>query len=364
MGGVLAQPGGVGCRSSALGALPCCVGSGVGGTQVVENVTVQTFQSDEERRAAALAECELDACDVISGRLYLSGRIAARDDLLIKKLGITEVLDFGAVARDHETERTAATGSTQFYLNDSPHEDIGIFLYQVLDRVAVIFDDSYSGAILIHCEKGVSRSCTYAIACLMHFEDLTFAAALRTLTAVRPVCDPNVGFQCQLMEWQKRRQRWRANEDPGEAAVWRITAHSRGPDDKHRLVPRLCLENATRRVLQPSRAVLDTRTAFVIVPDSRTRPMIVWIGTKAPVPASEMARKLVPQLQRYEGLGDWHAEEVHESAEPDWLVQELERCGALNPPVEFEDLAQVAHVAKRLLSSEALCMTEIPPMFQ
>lgn len=352
MGNVLTQTGGAGCRP--LGVPNCCVGSGDGAAPVVENVTVPAFTSDEERRAAALAQCERDASDVFSGRLYLSGRIAASDVLLLKRLGITEVLDFGAVARLHDGERLAATNSTKFYLHDSPHEDIGAFLYQVLDRVSVAFNDSYSGAVLLHCEKGVSRSCAFAIACLMHFEGVTYATALQTVTEVRPVCDPNVGFQCQLMEWQKRRQRWRAQGDPGEAAVWRITAHNRGPEDKRCLVPRLCLETATRRVLQPSRALLDTRTAFVIVPDSRSRPLIVWIGAMAPVPAIELARKLVPQLQRYECLGDWHAEEVPESAEPDWLVEEFERCGASNPPVEFEDLMHVAPVAEALLISDEL----------
>lgn len=356
MGNVLTQAAGVDCKT--LGVPQCCVGIGDG--SIVENVTVPalapTFASDEEGRAAALAQCEQDASDIFFGRVYLSGRIAASNALLLKRLGITEVVDFGVVARPDDSDRSTAARSTHIYLHDSPHEDIGAFLYQVLDKVSVVFNDcysdnggdNYSGAILLHCEKGVSRSCAFAIACLMHFEDIPYATALQTVTSVRSVCDPNVGFQCQLMEWQKRRQRWRAQGDPGEAAVWRITAHNRGPEDKRCLVPRLCLETATRRVLQPSRALLDTRTAFVIVPNSRSQPMIVWIGAKAPVLAVEMARKLVPQLQRYECLGDWHSEEAQEGAEPDWLVEELELCADSKPRVEFEDLMHVASVAEAL----------------
>jgi hypothetical protein len=53
--------------------------------------------------------------------------------------------------------------------------------------------------ILIHCEKGKSRSATIVAAFLMHANGWTKAEALQWVAARRPQIEPNLGFQEALM---------------------------------------------------------------------------------------------------------------------------------------------------------------------
>ncbi|KIZ04949.1 hypothetical protein MNEG_3012 [Monoraphidium neglectum] len=54
------------------------------------------------------------------------------------------------------------------------------------------------GVVLLHCEQGVSRSVSLAVAHLMLAEHLTLAQALAAVRSVRPQADPNPGFMREL----------------------------------------------------------------------------------------------------------------------------------------------------------------------
>lgn len=314
---------------------------------IAEATAEPTHLPDERRKAASLDHHRHEASEIWPGQLYVSGSSVGSDAGLLQRLGIAHSVDFGVLARNvalDKSDLSSTSTSTGICIRDSPHEDITAFFYQVLDLVLEVH--SRGRAVLLLCEKGVSRSCAFAVACLMHIQDLTFANALKMVTVARSCCEPNIGFQCQLLEWQKRREVWRkTNEDPGHAAIWRIGVHMSAPESQQCLVPKLCLEAATRQILPPSRALLNCRTAFVIVPDLRRLPLVLWVGDQAPLAAVERARQLVPQLKLYECIGEWPDEEIHESEEPGWFSQELERWGVSSSPVVFQDISYVARVA-------------------
>lgn len=53
------------------------------------------------------------------------------------------------------------------------------------------------------------RSCTLAIAWLMLTEGVDYDEAYLRVRHGRPICAPNTGFICSLLEWQRRRQQVR-----------------------------------------------------------------------------------------------------------------------------------------------------------
>eukprot|EP01100_Stratorugosa_tubuloviscum_P015620 TRINITY_DN90_c0_g1_i4.p1 TRINITY_DN90_c0_g1~~TRINITY_DN90_c0_g1_i4.p1 ORF type:complete len:203 (-),score=106.96 TRINITY_DN90_c0_g1_i4:35-643(-) len=54
------------------------------------------------------------------------------------------------------------------------------------------------GAVLVHCNAGISRSASIVIAYLMKKENLTYEQALNQVKAVRSVVKPNINFEMQL----------------------------------------------------------------------------------------------------------------------------------------------------------------------
>lgn len=53
------------------------------------------------------------------------------------------------------------------------------------------------------------RSCTLSIAWLMLTKGLDYDEAYSRVRRGRPICAPNTGFICSLLEWQRRRQKVR-----------------------------------------------------------------------------------------------------------------------------------------------------------
>eukprot|EP01048_Picozoa_sp_COSAG05_P023324 COSAG05_NODE_5004_length_1295_cov_1.056020_1_plen_147_part_10 len=57
----------------------------------------------------------------------------------------------------------------------------------------------------MHCQSGVSRSCSLVIAYLMWKEGLEYDSALAKVKAHRIVASPNMAFRAALQQWQRCR---------------------------------------------------------------------------------------------------------------------------------------------------------------
>lgn len=73
------------------------------------------------------------------------------------------------------------------------------------------------GAVLVHCQAGVSRSTTLVVAYLMSYHNLNVEQAIARVRAARPQVDPSEFFMTQLelfercnCEWDPVRVRRRA----------------------------------------------------------------------------------------------------------------------------------------------------------
>lgn len=63
------------------------------------------------------------------------------------------------------------------------------------------------GRILVHCNKGVSRSSSMVIAYLMKRHSMPFDHALAFVVKRRPVANPNESFRRQLQDYERLLQR-------------------------------------------------------------------------------------------------------------------------------------------------------------
>jgi protein-tyrosine phosphatase len=128
--------------------------------------------------------------------------------------GITRVVNCAGITCQNYFEHEPGFVYLKLDLYDSSVEDIGWFFCEVrewrlcrmcltllLQVVCFVHDAvTENRHVLIHCEKGVSRSCSFAIAYVMWVEGLSFAQAFDWVKMRRTVCSPNSAFICNLLE--------------------------------------------------------------------------------------------------------------------------------------------------------------------
>jgi len=221
-------------------------------------------------------------CSKVAEHIYLGGDAVARDRDILKKNGITHVLNcVGFVCPEYfKSDFVYRT----LWLQDSPTEDITSILYDVFDY----FEDvkEQKGRVFVHCCQGVSRSTSLVIAYLMWREGQSFEDAFQYVKEARGIADPNMGFACQLLQCQKRVHAFPLSPS-SLLRMYRIAPHS--PYDPLHLVPKMLND--------PSPSALDSRGAFIIQLPST---IYIWVGKSCDVILEREARGAVSQIVRYE----------------------------------------------------------------
>ncbi|GLT50892.1 hypothetical protein SLA2020_243470 [Shorea laevis] len=221
-------------------------------------------------------------CSKVAEHIYLGGDAVARDRDILKKNGITHVLNCvgflcSEYFKDDFVYRT-------LWLQDNPSEDITSILYDVFDY----FEDvrEQHGRVFVHCCQGVSRSTSLVIAYLMWREGQSFDDAFQYVKAARGIADPNMGFACQLLQCQKRVHAVPLSPS-SLLRMYKLAPHS--PYDPLHLVPKLLND--------PSPSALDSRGAFIIqIPSA----IYIWIGKNCEAIMERDARGAVCQIVQYE----------------------------------------------------------------
>jgi len=236
-------------------------------------------------------------CSRIAEHIYLGSDTVAKNHELLKKNGITHVLNcVGFVCPEYfKGDFVYRT----LWLQDSPTEDITSILYDVFDY----FEDvrEQGGRVLVHCCQGVSRSTTLVIAYIMWREGQSFEDAFQFVKIARAVTNPNMGFASQLLQCQKRVHAMPASPN-SILRMYRMSPHS--PYDPLHLVPKM--------VNQPSARALDSRGAFIIhIPSA----IYVWSGKHCSSVMSCNARSAAFQVIRYE-KAKGPILSIHEDEEP------------------------------------------------
>jgi len=122
-------------------------------------------QTESQIRRERMADCEFE-CSEIMEYLFVSGYYVAGDRELLRERGITHIINCSAgIVKNH-----FADDKYLKYLSlnmvDGRDDDISWFLCEVIHFIMKA--RSVTGnRVLIHCEKGISRSCSFAIAYCM-----------------------------------------------------------------------------------------------------------------------------------------------------------------------------------------------------
>jgi len=137
--------------------------------------------------------------EIIAG-LYLGDRRDAKDRASLRRLNIQSVVN----CTPPKSEDPAA-GCPSFFerelrylrvpIYDSPAEDAAQHFESVLDFIS---SRLHHGGVLVHCNRGVSRSATFVVAHLMKARGQDPASALALVREVRPQAEPNKAFLKQL----------------------------------------------------------------------------------------------------------------------------------------------------------------------
>jgi hypothetical protein len=128
--------------------------------------------------------------------LFLGSEDDADNLEILTKFGVTGIVQVGCRGRIAYPD----TISTIFISSiDSPFFNLSEKFDEAFEWIDKF--TSNNGTCFVHCKRGVSRSATVVIAYLMKKNNWTLKESYDFVLRARPVVDPNVGFYCQLREF-------------------------------------------------------------------------------------------------------------------------------------------------------------------
>mmetsp|Transcript_76048 Transcript_76048/g.211346 ORF Transcript_76048/g.211346 Transcript_76048/m.211346 type:complete len:769 (-) Transcript_76048:21-2327(-) len=228
-----------------------------------------------------------NACsEIVEKAVYLSSYQVASNLECLRKHRITHIVNTAADICDNcfPDQFQYLT----YYLKDTNYEEISLLFYRTFDWIQNAI--SRSGCVLVHCKEGVSRSSTMVLAYLMWRFSISFETAHERVRKVRPICNPNTGFTCQLLLLGKKLglsgQRAQATPVADRISIYRVGPHN--PKEPFLLLLPFDISDPTVRPL------FDPRFGWVV---SRGEQLVLWLGSQ--VPDREATKAAVAQHARW-----------------------------------------------------------------
>lgn len=255
------------------------------------------------------------ACsEVVPNAVYISGYKVPSDRDCLHKHGITHIVNMAAdVCENHFPDEFAYM---TYYLKDSNNEDMSAIFYRTLEFMHGVV--MRGGRVLVHCREGVSRSATMVLAYMMWRFKMPFDQAHECLRKVRPICNPNTAFTCQLLVLGKKLgAAGGAGASPLSAAsptarplVFRVAPHH----PKEPLLLLMAVDVSAVAARHQHQPLLDPRFGWVV---QRGAEWLLWLGAR--IPDEGAVRDAVQQhaqwLLSFEGLR-YAVTPLREAAEP------------------------------------------------
>eukprot|EP01029_Cantina_marsupialis_P002186 TRINITY_DN11992_c0_g2_i1.p1 TRINITY_DN11992_c0_g2~~TRINITY_DN11992_c0_g2_i1.p1 ORF type:complete len:261 (-),score=56.07 TRINITY_DN11992_c0_g2_i1:277-1059(-) len=140
--------------------------------------------------------------EIIPG-IYLGNGDQACDRAVLDKFNIRSVVNCtNSVENKFETD--PAFSYFRCRLHDDCFMDLTKYINEACDFVIDQYNKEDSGAILIHCKYGVSRSATVTMASLIRLKGMSLRDAYILTKEKRPVIAPNPNFWKQLFKFEEK----------------------------------------------------------------------------------------------------------------------------------------------------------------
>jgi len=165
-------------------------------TAVVENVGIRDTNRREIQNELYSNQCS----EIIKDFLYMGSDNIAQDKELLKSFKITHIVNCAADYCDCYFPDEFKYKS--YYLKDSVQECIECCFYDTIDFIKSA--EISGGRVFVHCIQGVSRSATLCLAYLIFAKQMPHKSAFEIIQKVRPIANPNMIFNIQLIWWHMR----------------------------------------------------------------------------------------------------------------------------------------------------------------
>lgn len=127
--------------------------------------------------------------------LYIGGEDVSVDRETMTRLGINYVINC-TCDRPNYFEKSGVK-YLQVYVNDDSSNEIDRYFTQSFQFIEEA--KRVESSVLVHCQKGMSRSSTVVLAYLMKYENMDLISAFSHTKQRRPLISPNTGFMQQLL---------------------------------------------------------------------------------------------------------------------------------------------------------------------
>uniref|UniRef100_A0A0A9YIJ5 protein-tyrosine-phosphatase n=1 Tax=Lygus hesperus TaxID=30085 RepID=A0A0A9YIJ5_LYGHE len=132
--------------------------------------------------------------------LYVGNARDARDADVLRGRGVSHVLNVTLTPTPAPADPSGVT-YRQLPASDSTQQNIKQYFEEAFSFIEEARKNN--GSVLVHCQAGVSRSPTIAIAYIMKHRGVTMVEAYKTVKTARPIISPNLNFMGQLLELEQ-----------------------------------------------------------------------------------------------------------------------------------------------------------------
>lgn len=182
--------------------------------------------TEGQSRRGLMADCESE-CSMIFDYLFVGGAQIARSRHVLEANNITRIINCSASVVDNHFIDDPRMTYLSLNMVDGRQDDISWFLGDVLQFI--LNGQKSNENILLHCERGVSRSCSFAIAWHIWTTGGTWQQGFDYVKSKRACCAPNTAFTCNLIEISEcLKYDWRKNS----TVLFRCASHLI-PHDPH-----------------------------------------------------------------------------------------------------------------------------------